>query len=58
MNGIALDEHLHVKDFRSLRLTCKILSARATAKAFHEVKVWLECESLQKLINNAKHAQL
>lgn len=51
-------EMLDRKDLFIVRLTCKALCSLATPMAFDELYVWLERESLQRLVNIARHPQL
>lgn len=54
----AVLEMLDRKDMFVLRLTCKALCSHATPMAFDKLHVWLEHDSLQRLVNIARHPQL
>lgn len=49
---------LDVMDLCSLRPTCRRLCTEATPRGFEELKVWLDKESLQKLVEVAAHTEL
>jgi len=54
----AVLEMLDRKDMFVLRLTCKALCSHATPMVFDKLLVWLEQDSLQRLVNIARHPQL
>ncbi len=54
----AVLEMLDRKDMFVLRLTCKALCSYATPMVFDKLLVWLEQDSLQRLVNIARHPQL
>jgi hypothetical protein len=54
----AVLEMLDRKDMFILRLTCKAVCSYATPMVFDQLSVWLEQDSLQRLVNIARHPKL
>ena len=57
IHGLILRE-LDRESLFQIRLTCKALNYRATPRVFKRLHVWLEEESLQKLVNIANEPRL
>ncbi|KAH8800169.1 hypothetical protein F5884DRAFT_904875 [Xylogone sp. PMI_703] len=44
-------EHLSLKDLQAVRLVCKTFERCAVSKLFYHVRVWMQSQSLERLLN-------